>query len=97
MEEFWVVTFEGKVESYWIAKRDVVTAYIDSKPSESGQGRNSIEAHGKWKFESVHTFTSLEEKGIHEHAALRASGMQKLTVNEALALGLILEQEVEVL
>lgn len=88
MEEFWVVTFEGNIESHWVATREVVAAYIDSKPSEPGRGRNSIEAHGKWRMEPIHPFTSLEEKGLHEKQALIDSAMTKLTEDERKALGL---------
>ena len=97
MDSFWIVTYDGEVESHWIGKRDIVVDYIDSKPSLPGKGRNSIDAYGKWKLVPIHVFSSLEEKTSHEQNALRTSGMEKLTEDEAKALGLNVEQEDETL
>ena len=88
MDEFWVVTFEGNIESHWFASSEVVTAYIDSKPMEPGKVRNSIEANSKWKMEPIHLFTSLKQKEIYDRQALIKSGMSKLTSEEKIALGL---------
>ena len=82
MDKFWVVTFDRNIDSYWVAEREVVAAYIDSKPSKPGRGRNSIDVHSKWKFEPIHTFTSVEEKAHTERLALMRSAIAKFTPEE---------------
>ena len=92
MEQLFVVTRDGEVESHWFCDRSVVNAYIDSKPNPNG-GRHSIDRDSEWNAKQLMVFTGTQEKYEFDHAALVKSGLAKLTVEEKIALCLTLEED----